>query len=99
MEGQGRAHPDVSTWKLMAMGGVGAATGSTNSTSHIPGSDVGHVMRSWPMKHEQEKYIPFLDMAPKTSLTTSSLLMLFLCQVGRRWRIQWGNTKTLEATR
>ena len=83
----------------MVMGGVGAATGSTNSTSHIPGSDVGHATRSWPMKREREKHTPLLDMAPKMSLTTSSLLMPFLCQVGRRWRIQWGNTKTLGATR
>ena len=40
----------------MAMGGVGGAMGSTNSTSHIPGSDVGHVTRSWPMKREQNTY-------------------------------------------
>jgi len=56
MEDQGRAHPDVSTWEPMAMGGVGGAMGSTNSTSHIPGSDVGHVTRSWPMKREQNTY-------------------------------------------
>ena len=90
MEDQERAHPDVSTWKLMAMGGVGGAMGSTNSTFHIPGSDMGHVTRSRPMKREKKKYIAFLDMAPKISLTTSSLLMLLLCQVGRRRRIQWG---------
>ena len=56
MEDQERAHPDVSTWKLMAMGGVGGAMGSTNSTSHIPGSDAGHVTRSWPMKREQNTH-------------------------------------------
>ena len=73
----------------MAMGGVGGAMGSTNSTSHIPGSDMGHVTRARPMKREKKKYRAFLDMAPKISLTTS-LLMLLLCQVGRRRRIQWG---------
>lgn len=40
-------------------GWVGGAMGSTNSFTHIPGSDMGHVTRSRPMKREKKKYIAF----------------------------------------